>query len=66
MSKCPSNSKIRPKEPDSRVGAFSSPSHCLPIAQRREILGQIHGFHKAYFISFLCSVFQGNGVEQMS
>lgn len=66
MSKCPSSSKIRPKEPDSQANALSSQSHCLPITQRREISGQMHGFHKAHFLSFLCSPFQGNAMGRMS
>lgn len=55
------SSKIRPKEPDSQANAFSSPSHRLPVTQRREILGQMHGFHKGYFISFCVPFFREMG-----
>lgn len=63
----PSHCKIRPKESDSQAKAFSSPSHCVPVTQRREHLGQMYGFHKAHFIS-LCSIFSGkhNGRDELA
>lgn len=66
MSKWPCNSKIRHTEPASQANAPLSQSCCFPVIQRREILGQIHSFHKAHFISFLCFLFKGSGMEPMS